>query len=78
MCYIVARDSSKIGSFMFEPEHGEELVSYKRKLNNMINDNYDIEIITISSPEAYGEYHPYEIIKTQDEFTNKVKMLLKF
>ena len=36
---------------------------------------YDIQIITISRPTAYGEYEPYYFVKSYDEFSKQASLL---
>ncbi len=36
---------------------------------------YDIEIITISRPTAYGEYEPYRFVSSYEEFEKEAKQL---
>ena len=36
---------------------------------------YDIEIITISRPTAYGEYEPYRFVHSHEEFEKEAKQL---
>ena len=32
----------------------------------------DIQLVTIRRPSAYGEYEPYQIVQTMDEFRERV------
>ena len=36
---------------------------------------YDIEIITISRPTAYGEYEPYLFVSSYEEFEKESSLL---
>lgn len=36
---------------------------------------YDIEIITISRPTAYGEYEPYRFVSSYEEFEKESSLL---
>ena len=36
---------------------------------------YDIQIITISRPTAYGEYEPYHFVCSYDEFSRQASLL---
>ncbi len=76
MCYLIARDRKKRGCYALNTEHGENLVKFKRHLQeSFVKENYDIELVTISRPSAYGEYEPYIMIDTENEFEEKVKDL---
>ena len=35
----------------------------------------DIQILTLSNPDIYGEYKPYQFVETLDEFIEKVKIM---
>lgn len=51
---------------------GEALAQLKHQVSE-ITEKSKIEIITISRPEAYGEYSPYRIMGTKEEFIKEVK-----
>lgn len=36
---------------------------------------YDIEIITISRPTAYGEFEPYRFVSSYEEFEKEASLL---
>ena len=36
---------------------------------------YDIQIITITRPTAYGEYEPYHFVNSYDEFSKQASQL---
>lgn len=36
---------------------------------------YDIEIITISRPTAYGKYEPYHFVNSYEEFEKEASLL---
>ncbi len=76
MCYLIVRDSRQKGCYALTTEHGKKLAEYKKFLQeNFIQDDYNIELVTLSRPSAYGEYEPYTMIDTELEFTEKVKSL---
>ncbi len=76
MCYLIVRDCRQKGCYALTIEHGEKLAEYKKYLQeNFIKDDYNIELVTLSRPSAYGEYEPYKMIDTELEFTEKVKSL---
>ena len=71
MCYIVAKKFGEPGCVAMKTTHGEQLVSLKNKLIDLVGiDN--IQLITISRPMAYGEYEPYRFVKTPEEFESEV------
>ena len=78
MCYLIVRDSKQKGCYAFKTEFGEELADYSEFLEDeYIKDNLNIELVTLSRPSAYGEYEPYQMVKTKEEFTNRVKNFVK-
>ena len=46
----------------------------KRELNKAVALK-GIQLVTISSPAAFGEYSPYHFIDTEQEFLTVVKMM---
>lgn len=53
-------------------KESEALTQLKHQVSE-ITEKSKIEIITISRPEAYGEYSPYRIMGTKEEFIKEVK-----
>ena len=72
MVYLVVRDDKEIGSIAFKTVLGKALAQLKHQISE-ITKNDKIEIITVSRPEAYGEYSPYKIMGTKEEFIAEVK-----
>lgn len=72
MVYLVVKNSKENGSIAFKTVLGEALAQLKHQVSE-ITENNKIEIITISRPEAYGEYSPYKIMNTKEEFIKEVK-----
>lgn len=64
---LIARDRKSYGCFALKIKYGKHLVELKRRLNQAVGYK-GIELITISSPTAYGEYAPYQFIDTEQEF----------
>ena len=67
MCFVVAKDASKDGCVALRIAHGQALVNLKREIVGRIGYSH-IQIMTISKPSAYGEYAPYRVVETEDEF----------
>ena len=74
MCYLVAKKFKKQGSIALEIQHGKELSDLSRSLTLQTLKN-NVQIVTISNPEAYKEYAPYTIIKDKEEFQKQVLAL---
>ena len=71
MCYLIAKDIEKRGSYALKTQHGPQLVSLKRDLTDQIGLDR-IQLVTISRPSAYGEYEPYTFCETVEEFKETV------
>lgn len=73
MRYLVAKDKNKHGCYTLKTTHGELFAHLKRELNkNLVSRG--IQIVTISSPTAYGEYAAYHFAKNEGNFK---KLVLK-
>lgn len=70
MCYVIAKERYAHGWITFETVHGKHLADLKRSLNEALG-NTGVEIMTISRPEAYGEYAPYDFVQTEEEFIKR-------
>lgn len=74
MCYIVAKRIDTEGCVALRTEHGQHLVDFKNKLINIVG--YErVQLLTISSPSAYGEYEPYCIVDSEYEFEAAVRKM---
>ena len=74
MCYVVAKDRYAHGCYAYETRQGRHLVELKRELNDAVGFN-GVQIGSISRPEAYMEYAPYQIIEDEQEFIRHVKAM---
>lgn len=75
MCYAVAKKFNDIGCVTLKCTHGKEYAEWKSSLAKRIG--YDvIQLVTISNPEAYGEYAPYRFVETREEFEKEVLNML--
>ena len=54
--------------------HGKALADFTEKLQKQIGEN-GVQLVTISRPSAYGEYEPYEIVKSKEKFQERVLSL---
>ena len=72
MCYLIAKKIDDTGCIALKTTHGKHLSEFKRKIEGVVG--YEkIQLVTISRPSAYGEYAPYQFVKTKDEFEKIVK-----
>ena len=74
MCYLVAKKADGIGSIVLHTSHGQHLVDFKKKIIKEIGVE-NIQLVTISRPSAYGEYEPYRLVDTEQEFEENLKLL---
>lgn len=75
MCYIVAKRFDTIGCLTLKSEHGSGLVEFMNRLESYLGDS-NVQLVVISNPQAYGEYAPYILVKTEKEFEEGVKSLV--
>ena len=73
MCYLVAKKINKTGCIALQTEPGEEMAKFANRIQERLG--YDIEIITISRPTAYGEYEPYHFVSSYEEFEKEASLL---
>ncbi|WP_295091276.1 DUF6718 family protein [uncultured Catenibacterium sp.] len=73
MCYLVAKRMNKTGCIALQTEPGEEMAKFADRIQERLG--YDIEIITISRPTAYGEYEPYHFVNSYEEFEKEASLL---
>lgn len=71
MCYLIAKKFSKHGCLALPYEYGETLASLVDYLTRK-KANTDIQILTVSSKEAFSEYAPYEDVSSESEFIERV------
>lgn len=74
MCYVVAKDRYAHGCYAYETRQGRHLVELKRELNEVVGFK-GVQVVTISRPEAYMEYAPYQIIEDEQEYIRHVKAM---
>lgn len=73
MCYLIAKRMNKTGCVALQTEPGEEMAKFADRIQERLG--YDIEIITITRPTAYGEYEPYHFVKSYEEFSKQASLL---
>lgn len=60
MCYIIAKRFKKSGCIALKAKRGKELADFATNLQKKLG--YDIQIVAITRPTAYGEYEPYHFV----------------
>lgn len=71
MCYLIAKKFSQHGCLCIQSEYGAELASLVDYLG-IKKSGTDIQILTVSSKEAFGEYAPYIDDESESDFISKV------
>lgn len=74
MCYLIAKNIDSEGCVALRTTHGKHLAEFKRSIEKKVG--YDkIQLVTISRPSAYGEYEPYHIVNSEQEFESAVEQI---
>lgn len=76
MAYLIAKCIDIGGCYALEMQHGKRLSEFSHELSERFSGK-GIEIITISRPEAYGEYAPYIFTEEEKDFEEKIANLLE-
>ena len=71
MCYLIAKKYLEEGCLAVKTESGKALAHLVAYLNIKTMDK-DIQILTVSDPDMYGEYKPYHFLDSEKEFIAKV------
>ncbi len=71
MCYLLAKKFDEQGCLAMQAESGKKLAALVSFLTEETLEK-DIQIVTISDMEAFGEYKPYTLIASKSQFIDKV------
>lgn len=71
MCYLIAKKFDEHGCIAVKSEYGAELASLVDYLGRKTM-QYKIQILTVSSKEAFGEYAPYRELPSEENFIAEV------
>lgn len=71
MCFLVAKKFSEHGCLALKTEYGRELALLVDYLGQAKR-HTDIQVLTVSSKEAYKEYEPYIDAESKEDFIAKV------
>lgn len=74
MCYLLAKKFDEKGCVAWKTRHGKALADFAESLQKQLGEN-GVQLVIISRPSAYGEYEPYEVIVSKEEFQKKVLSL---
>lgn len=71
MCYLIAKKFDKHGCLALQSEYGSRLASLVDDLSRK-TEGKNIQILTISSKETFGEYAPFKDISREEDFVSEV------
>ena len=71
MCYLVVNNFGEHGSIAVQMQHGPRLRSLVHYIEE-VRKGKGSQIMTLSYPDAYKEYAPYEICANESEFVQRV------
>ena len=71
MCYVIAKKHNQLGCIAFKIERSRALAEFVSDLGWKVLDK-DIQILTLTDPDTFGEYKPYQMVATESEFVSKV------
>ena len=74
MCYLIAKKYDKPGCLAVEAERGKHLAELVSSLGKELLDR-NIQILTVSDMDMYGEYKPYHILGSEREFISAAGMM---
>ena len=75
VCYIIAKKYMGHGCLAFKTVYGRETARLVDYLGQKKKDA-GVEILTVSSKEAYGEYEPYMEASSKEDFVSKVLAMI--
>lgn len=70
MCYLIAKKFDQPGCIAVEASRGKALAKTVTELSKLTSEK-GVQILTVSSMDAYGEYKPYNVLHSQAEFINR-------
>lgn len=73
MCYLIAKKLNESGSIALKTTRGKKLANFADEFQEKVG--YDIQLVTITRPSAYGEYEPYHFVSSYEEFEKEVSLM---
>ena len=74
MCYLIAKQFNSHGCLAVQSEYGVQLASLVDYLSRKTEEK-SIQILTISSKEAFSEYAPFKELLSEKDFISEVLSL---
>ena len=73
---LIAKRVCERGCIAFRTERSQHLAELVTQLGRKTI-NSEIEILTVSSTEVWGEYGPYSFVESEAEFVEKVREIVR-
>ena len=70
MCYLIAKKFDRPGCIAVEAQRGKHLAELVTVLGEKLLES-NVQILTVSSMDAYGEYRPYHVLPSEKEFVSQ-------
>lgn len=74
MCYLLAKKYDVPGCIALETVRGKHLAEIVSSLGKELLGK-DIQILSVSSMDAYGEYKPYRLMGSEKEFMETARTM---
>lgn len=74
MTYLIAKRFDQPGCLAVKMNPGKELAELVSEMGRKYLDK-GIQILTLSNPETFGEYKPYQFVDSIKEFYKQVDIL---
>lgn len=76
MCYLIAKKFDTEGCTAVKMEHGKALSALVTYLTQRTL-NKNIQILTVSNMDMFGEYKPYQLVSSERDFINTVFSMIE-
>lgn len=71
MRYLIAKGRNSRGCYVIKLPYDKHFSTLKKSLSNSVK-HKGIQLVSVSSPMAYGEYAPYHFVNDEKEFEDLV------
>lgn len=76
MCYLIAKKFDTEGCIAVKMEQGKALAALATYLTQRTLDK-NIQILTVSNMDMFGEYKPYQLVTSEQDFINTVFSMIE-
>ena len=71
MCYLIAKKFNEIGCVAVKSESNRATAGLISFLSDRTKEK-DIQVLSVSDTDGYGEYKPYRFVQTEKDFIDEV------